>query len=326
MRSVCWIKSRSDVVALLVVEPVAEMVQRRHEAVDRRHRRAQLVCRERDEVRLQLVRALERAARRARPDRGERDRARARSRRRATQQPRALPRRRTAHTERSRPRSSAAGRIDLDDRARPTMWASLVPEARRRRACFQEATTSPSALRIDRARADDLCGGLDDSARHLYWDSANVEQARHRRLEALCLRCAPQGAHDLGRREADEEGEDGGARALRPDRPPGIAVRRRQDEDECQRQRRAREREVLHAAPRDGRLLTAGTPEADRGCDRQHGPVHEEEDQERFEAGVAGLARLRDRAGSPSPTRSRTAVSPNRARSRAGARDGGTRS
>ena len=44
---------------LLVVEPVAEVVQRLHEAVDRRHRCAQLVRGERDEVRHHLVRALE---------------------------------------------------------------------------------------------------------------------------------------------------------------------------------------------------------------------------------------------------------------------------
>ena len=61
MRWVCG-KRVANGVALNLVEPVPEMVERRHETVDRRHRSPQLVCLERDEVRLHLVRTLERNA------------------------------------------------------------------------------------------------------------------------------------------------------------------------------------------------------------------------------------------------------------------------
>ena len=62
MRTVCCSSAvRSS--PLRARQPVAEVVQRLDEAVDRRHRRSQLVRRERDEVRHHLVRALEREAR-----------------------------------------------------------------------------------------------------------------------------------------------------------------------------------------------------------------------------------------------------------------------
>ena len=84
----------------VVVEPVAEMVQRLDEAVHRRHRRAQLVRGERDEVRHHLVRALERDAATGAPARtGARGRARSPvSAAIGLQRAAARPRRRTART------------------------------------------------------------------------------------------------------------------------------------------------------------------------------------------------------------------------------------
>ena len=54
------LERQADLLALPWVEAVAEVVQRVHEAVDRRHRRPQLVGGKGDEVRHHLVRPLER--------------------------------------------------------------------------------------------------------------------------------------------------------------------------------------------------------------------------------------------------------------------------
>ena len=71
---------------------------------------------------------------------------------------------------------------------------------------FQAATNRPSALPIAIARAPTIAAaGSSTRAATSSCDSANVEQARDRLLHPRLLRCAPEDAEHLRRREPEEE-------------------------------------------------------------------------------------------------------------------------
>ena len=202
----------AHLLALLLVEPVGEVVQRRHEAVDRRHRRSQLVRGERDEVRLHLVRALEReprlvlgleeadAVEREADERAER----AQQRELLVAEERCVRRRPDDE--------AAAGHLEVDD-------LGVVPE-RRRSAPTLEARPrvvghvpggDDLALGVadrDRARADDRRRRLEHARGDLLLRLREREQARDRLLDARAVSGARHQRRTMPRRrEAEEEGE-----------------------------------------------------------------------------------------------------------------------
>ena len=198
--------------ALLLVEPVGEMVQGRHEAVDRRHRRAQLVRGERDEVRLHLVRALEGDARLVlRLEEADAVEREAGERAERLQQRAAPRRRRTARTATSRRRCCFRRPPRRRRPSRPSRGGGSPRSrlAHARPGTFQAATTSPSALRIAIARAPTIsAAGSSTRDATSSCDSAKREQARDRLLHARLLGRAPQDAQHQRRREAEQEGDD----------------------------------------------------------------------------------------------------------------------
>ena len=271
---------------LRVVEPVAEMVQRLDETVDRRHRRPQLVRGERDEVGHHLVRALAaRAATRAPARRGAPGRARRRSSRRRSAARAARCRRRRARsgtsrrgTSRREPRSSAPRGCPAARAARrPPPRCASRRRGRARRAARRARRGRPAAPAPTSAAT-----GPKHAVGHLAPRRRQRHQAADRLLQALLLAGAPEAAHDARRRDPEQEAEprDGGEgrRQGLDDRVVAALERRADDRD---RQRRSREREQPHAPARDARLAATRPPETNRDDDREQRPVDEEEDDVR---------------------------------------------
>ena len=218
-------ESRSHCRPLLVVEPVGEVMQRRHETMDRRHRRSQLMRCERDEVRLHLIGSLERDARlvlgleeanaveREPDERPER-----------LQQPQLL----FAEERRIRRRPdddrAAVGNGDGDDaRVVPQCGRLIVPEDGLHvvRDIPRRDEPALGVADCDRACADDRRRRLEHSSRHLLLRRREREQARDRLLHPRLLRCAPEDAEHLRRREREEERDHADERdALRGEREP----------------------------------------------------------------------------------------------------------
>ena len=265
------LERRSELLLLRFGEAVAEMVERLHEAVDRRHRCAQLVRRERDEVCHQLVRSFEHEARLVllleQTDAVERGGGESTDRLEETQLVVAEERR-----VRRRPRRHAqAGQFDA------TLAVAI------RRAVHREQTPGLVSHRKS-ACADEGGCRLCDAGRDLAPRRRERGEIAHRALQPSLLGGAPVGAHDLRRVDPEQEGDDRDERDHLDDQRSGRAlVGRERDADDRDGQRRGCEAEHAHAVCRDRRLVGPCAPEPGRDDDREQGPVDEKGDDVRVE-------------------------------------------
>ena len=179
---------------LTLLQPVPEMVQRLDEAVDRRHRRPQLVRRERDEVRLHLIRTLELDACRVllleQPDAVERETGE-RAERPQHGELLAAEVRRVLR----RPDEQRAAALHLHDRR---------VDVRRRPAVLSDDAPLLVAD-CDRLCAHDRSGRLEHPGGDLLLCRRERHQVSDRLLDAPLLRPPPRVAEKVRRREAEQE-------------------------------------------------------------------------------------------------------------------------
>ena len=270
---------------LLVSELSRAGAQGLGRAGDRRDRGAQLVGGQRDEVRHQAVRPLEREPGVALL--GEEPRPVEREERHLADGARSGEVVRTEERRvRRRPDQELAGRHPhRDGRDRPCLVRAQPVRAER------------LAVRVAQrhgARTDELGHARQDQVDDLLL-GRRAHQLRDGRLHAPRLVAPPVGAHGDRRRERQQEGEHGSAREELSDeraRGRGPTLQRR-DEDRHGDQG-ARRREGADAPAREGGLAGAAPPEPRRHEEREQRPVHEEPDEVDLELPRAVLARGRE--------------------------------